>query len=331
MKLKQYLTFKIDEIKRFCDPTEQQVKKLEVAAKGAVEQSMRKWQEQVEQQVQQVFQVQRFVANQAQADLIVEADAVVVDEEPQQPIVEEPENPEAQQDEQDVGGDEGGQILVEPEQAVPLAFPVPAQPVVPMVRLNPPLILPQPAPAQLQWQAVAAPAADVSSVVTEPVWHETVDRVLTGEQKQSLREISDRRRTFRTKALVYAIVSELDDRLSLSEPQRNQLLAFVQERMDDERITLPHGIAAADASMLIARQFPPEELDSFLSAAQLDQWRELGQGVPAPQAMFNMNGRVIVNGFVQELAFPAAPAIPAADLVEPPPATVPAQAPVEHE
>ena len=267
--LQLYLAIRIEEMKRACQLTEQQAKKLEVAAKGAVEQVMQKRRNEQQNQVQP-FRARfgapaRAIAVEQRLMKAAGARAKKAAEKAKR-AVEELAKRAAVAAKQAV------------EKVAKKAFIAP----------DPPEAL-MPIPARAAWmrpmQVWQMDAQGFASVAKEPVWTKTVETLLTEKQKNALGAATAQRAAFQHEAAVNQIVATLDRELLLGAAQREAFTALVREAIGkpnaDRRLDgkwLPPGFVLQMRNpqvMNVVRGVAWEKVEGILNRAQLARWKAL--------------------------------------------------------
>ena len=222
--LQQYLAIRIEEIRRVCHLTEPQAKKLEVAAKGAVEQVMRKRRD------AQQNQVLRFQANFEPPVAAIAAPPVAADPVKRVPkkAAEKLFKKRAEEAAKKAAKDEAKQAAEAAKRAVEelakraaaaakraveevarraVNAPDPPPPPIEALIVPAPPQVPAPAVWMPHMQARPLDTHRFAAVAKEPVWTKTVETLLTEEQKNALRAATDQRAAFQHQAVVNQIVA----------------------------------------------------------------------------------------------------------------------------
>jgi hypothetical protein len=132
----------------------------------------------------------------------------------------------------------------------------------------------------------------VADLVDHDIWVKALENTLTAEQKKRFQDHRLQREAFHRGVMLQGIVAEWDRSLLLTVQQREQVLAMLEQRVDE----LPMG-GVWDASSLL-RQFPAKVFEGILSEAQLEFIHQIKQ---APALM----------DIEIEKAIPLLPALPA--------------------
>ncbi len=297
------LAVKIDDLNRVCQLEPAQLKKLQVAAKGAVEQMLESWKKQHEGQLRQLGVGVQFIGND---DIVIEAQGVIVvevqgaapgfvDVPPRQGQVGVAGNDEAA-----APADEGaaelqpgdavvaGQLIAPPLVAAPLQAG----------RLIAPAI---PAFAQGQWHAGVGMAGELP-VEEQKVWVRALETILTAEQKHQYQVAQQERKQRRQRAALDLVLVALDDALLLSDQQHEQLLKMIASHCG-EQLGKIHDVSGAQfVAVGIARELPQEALQEMLTEAQ---WTRLNEIASVQPQMW------------QDAALPLIPLLPAQPLFAP--------------
>jgi hypothetical protein len=97
------------------------------------------------------------------------------------------------------------------------------------------------------------------------IWVKALENTLNAEQQQQYQEHRERREQFRRRAMIQAIVAELDGTVLLTERQREQVLAGLHE--ESERLL--DGSDGILDSLTLLQQLPPNFFAGMLTDAQL--------------------------------------------------------------
>lgn len=261
VRMHGYMRIKIDDMQRVCELSDDQVKKLELASKGAVGLAMEKWKKQMEQMQGQMFGQVQFM------DVAV-AGGVAVRAVDDAPAAEEPEEPEAAQEELKLAQE------TEPDEpaAEGAADAVAIAPAVPM--------MPAMAFGGMWGAGPGAGAGGLAAAVNEPVWIKTVDKVLMPEQVKAYKKALADRTAFRRKATLQDVLASLDDQLLFSPAQREQLGKLIDTTMGAQ-FEAPRGDGMGFAAMFLSQtlqQISAEKVQGFLSKPQVDRWQEMRSG-----------------------------------------------------
>ncbi|MEM7454105.1 MAG: hypothetical protein AAF456_07090 [Planctomycetota bacterium] len=214
--LQRSININIADINRACDLSEEQLKKLEVAGKGAIVKALEIEQEQREQMQAQMGGINiQWAAPANGAAIVVNGNGFVIEEDI--PVLEEGEFEVAEDDEAADGADElgieEGQVELElVENGIAGAF---VENFAPVFGFGNELI---------------------SGVRPEhqEIWTNALDRTLTEEQKTAYQNHLDQRTQFQREAAVAQFMYRVDAKLMLSTEQREQLSGVVLEHYGDQ-------------------------------------------------------------------------------------------------
>ncbi len=230
-KMRRVLDLHIDELRRVCRLAEPQLKKLQVAAKGARERA-----------------IEKAAPAQPPATISVQAHAAggIVDVEQQPAVI--------------VAQNGNGRIV--------RVWANGAQ----VVQVGPAINL----------------SATAATVIKEPIWKNTVQRLLTYEQKQHQAGALEARAEYRRQAadVFDKLVVRLDELLLLDADQRQPLKKTIMQRQHAVNPRFGDNVLFVDMHLaMIVQQIPLGDLDPILTPAQLAAWRDLPEQLtfqPAP-------------------------------------------------
>ena len=260
--LNSSLALRISELQRVCHLTAQQRKKFEVAAKGVVERAMENWNRQFEQIVQ-----------------ALPADAVIFEAAGLAPPLDA--------DQQAVAPAPG----VEDDEPAPGAEQVVDggggnQPQLVEVRIAPPGLVDAPLGAEIwRFQPIIRDSPrrhdaipDSESVVRHgaeqhQIWVKALENILSVEQRELYAAHRAKREAYRRRAMIQAIVAELDGTLLFTAQQREQVMAAI-EKDGEELLTHSDDILVVDSLTLLHR-VPDDFFEGLLTDNQLACVEEL--------------------------------------------------------
>jgi hypothetical protein len=260
--LNSSLALRISELQRVCNLTPQQRKKFEVAAKGVVERAMENWNRQFEQ-LAQALPADAVIFEAAELAPPLEADQGAVA--PGPGVKDDEPAPGAEQVAD--GGDGNQPQLLE-------------------VRIDPPDFVDEPLGAEIwRFQPIirnlprrhdAIP--DSESVVRHgaeqhQIWVKALENILSVGQRELYETHRGGREAYRRRAMIQAIVAELDGTLLFTEQQREQVMAAI-EKHGEELLTQPDGILVVDSLTLLHR-VPDDFFAGLLTDDQLACVEEL--------------------------------------------------------
>ncbi len=263
-RFQQHLALRITELKRVCDLDEKQVKKLNVASKGAVEEAMKLFLQrfpQLKGQAQNAPAIDLPVAVPArplQAGLRELRVAVI------EQAVAEPQINEAPVEEPELGDN------------LPPAVPPPAAPALAGDVIVAPQLMPAAAP--IVWNAHQNFQMEPSEAATTIVWRNAVQHTLADEQKETYRTAQTDRRLFKRKTVVDRVIASVDRRLFLSDQQRKELAKVIHETVGDNLDNMvPHGGFTSDAMVAaqVVAQIHKNKLKDVLDPAQIESWNDV--------------------------------------------------------
>lgn len=277
---KQFMAITIDNIDRICELTDDQKKKLGIAAKGATERSLGKWKKQMAQMRGQFganINVNNVVFG-AIAEAIAEDVEVAADVEIQvEPVAE------------DLAGDVGVEV---PEEAIALDVQI-----ADVVGGN-------------VWNGgfglggMQPNVSQVSTVARETVWTKTLTKVLTEKQKTSFKAAEDKRRKFRRKTAVDAVLAKIDAELILSDDQRTKIGALLDRAVGHQFSVQQSGFNqdfSQTNGMTAVQRMPKTQMAKLLSKTQMARWNEFRRQYGAPEQVLPnknlLNWGNILGGF----------------------------------
>ena len=278
------LSFLIGDMQRTCKLSEAQVKKLQIASKGAVASAMEKFEKQQKQVRQRMRQ-----AGVNLPGLNIDEEDEADDEEDEADDEEDEADDGAEESEDDEGQDEAIQGALPQAVAVNIA------------------------------NMLGVPGNNVSggSVTKEPRWVKSVEKVVTKEQRETYVAKVKERAAFARKAAVAAFIARVDVKLLLSPDQRQKLTALVDDdfgKLMGERISQRSGqrIFFMGGGERQTAPIAHEELKPLFSEAQFAEWKqtfenELNQLKPQRGGFGGGFGNVIIRGApaVQEIRIEA--------------------------
>ena len=113
-------------------------------------------------------------------------------------------------------------------------------------------------------------------VVSDPLWKDSLERVLTPKQQDKLRRERQQRRAYARQAAIRQIVAKIDQKVQLSPRQRDELETIVAEKLKGavkvnwaRQLVAIHAIIDAER---MAQIIPNGELSSVLSEQQMTTW-----------------------------------------------------------
>jgi hypothetical protein len=265
------LSVLIGDMKRTCELSEVQVRKLKLAAKGAVASAMEKFEKRQRRQ------------RQALARAGVNLPRLLEPE-------EEEEAPEDEDEEQEA---DGPNLAIEMQNGV-------AE-----------IVIAAPNAINLVAGQPVRSGSSSSAITNEPRWKVAVKNVVSAEQRQKYATVVNQRKAYARKANVSSFIAKVDHVLLLSTEQRSKLTTLVDDEFGAKfaaQVTSRNSFWTAFGSP--AKATPPlshEELKSFLDDAQFTEWKqrfeqELNQ-------LKQRNAAVGLNGFAPVAAPAAVPAI----------------------
>ena len=269
---KQFMAITIDNIDRICELTDDQKKKLGIAAKGATERSLGKWKKHcvachgADINVNNV--VFGAIAEAIAGDVQVAADVEIQVE----PVAE------------DLAGDVGVEV---PGEAIALD-----------VQIADVAIANNGAQMQM-WNGgfglggMHPNVSQVSTVARESVWTKTLTKVLTEKQKTSFKAAEDKRRKFRRKTAVDAVLAKIDAELILSDDQRTKIGALLDKAVGHQFSVQQSGFNqdfSQTNGMTAVQRMPKTQIAKLLSKTQMARWNEFRrQYGAAEQVLPNKN------------------------------------------
>ena len=258
----RFLEVRIDDLDRVCQLSQQQRKKLKVAAKGAVERTLEGHRKRLRPVEVQDGLVRRF----RQVEQVEEALGAPARQRPRRPPVaaapvEKPPVPDKQ--------------AAEPAPAKrPLAIRANARRLA-AARLRP---------------AVRIPRIRLDALTEQRIWKNAVDRVLTDEQRKNYDKSVAQRRRFELEVATNQLVTKIDEQLLLAPTQREQMAKVVNQvlldrlgiRNGQNRIRMLGNLPLSNIVRIVLQ----DDVEPVFSPAQLARWKDLANNnlMAAPAA-----------------------------------------------
>jgi len=251
----------IEEMHRVCGLSEQQMKRLQVAAKGAVDRSMDKYRDQFKQLQDQFGGAAWGIELEGNLDE-PDAENEVVDDKPAEERAVEAAKAgievEAVADENDVLA----AAAAGPVALGHIAF-VDAGGFADPFAVDP-----------------FGGGAEANAPAREALWKKTVEKTLNPEQRRAYEKAQLERSQFYRDATMQQLIARIDRQLLLSDQQRLQLRKLIDEtagRQAERRAV--QGVEFAEMHMMNQLfRIPKAKLRQFLSPAQMAQWQGFGMG-----------------------------------------------------
>jgi hypothetical protein len=278
---KQFMAITMDNIDRICKLTDDQKKKLVIASKGAIERASGKWMKQmVQMQVQfrgggglmqgQFQGINNQIRFQNVANAIGEPEALVEIE-----IAE----PVAGGDAADAAADAADVVDVE---AVADGG----------AQIQADVFVADMAMPQMWNGPFGVNSGQVRSVAQETVWTKTLAKVLTEKQKTDLKAAETKRRKFRRKAAVEAVLAKIDSELILSEDQRTKIGALLDKAVGHQFSVQQNGFNqdfSQSNGMTAVQRMPKAQMAKLLSKTQMARWTVFRRQFGAPDQVMPAN------------------------------------------
>ena len=284
--LRTQLELHMDDLDRICKLTEEQKTKLKVAIKGVIHKRFNvaadghheHEHDHSDHEHVHVFPNVDIAVQQAAPRLLVRRaiELVAPVQNAEDVAVPEADEPAADADEPAAEADEPAaeadvadaeELVVEEEQALQ----VDVEPVgAPAFRI----VAPQ-QKAVVEW--VAAPrrprVAGAVPAQSDPLWQQTVDRILTPQQKQAHQAETDRRANVRTQATIAMGIAQATEQLMLSESQQEKFMRLCQAAVAKDRNAI-HSMSNVHAMVQVIDFNRAKEFLSKAQQASVDQFRK---------------------------------------------------------
>ena len=273
-QLKEEMEFLIDELDRVCHLTDRQIRKLEVAAKGAIQKTLETRQAEKDDEFGQFrnrFAERQVVIAQQARDAALRVEALRAKVEAEKAAAKADELADNKLAEAKVLDDIRRNVQQQAELRKAERQ---------VENLNERILRAELQFAKLQHLPFGTGEVVPATPATQDIWLETVARVLTTQQQSLRKQAASQRREFQDSIAISSIVTELDTQLRLSDEQREVLQRLVSESANDPETSIVEIWQNSKNIRPIAAALPQNELRRALSKSQLIKWTNFNPASP---------------------------------------------------